>query len=463
MLAVLLLALFLRLLLLFPITSSAAAESSVLDSLAYRGGDSRQYALLAENLAEHGVFSLSTSAPFVPDIIRTPGYPLFLVPFYVLSGGHNPLPIILAQAFISNACVALVMDISHHLFPGRSWVISGILAALAPASVILTGTVMTETLFALCLLVSMSLVVRCRLDQPRRALLLAAAASLAFAVGALTRPIGLYAFPFLLIPLGLRLGRTRTMMAAVSVALAVYVLALAPWYARNYSHFRALIFSSLGNQNLLIYNVASIEAQRQGISWREAKDQLWAEFEAERAARDIELANEAQMSSIMGEIAVRHIAADPASAAIYQALDSLNTLRPGYSFMSIFLRPSGSDLGQQVQAGELDAVLSAPPGERAVYVSMTAFYGLMYLMASWGALRLLWARRWFELTLLVVLPFSLLIQAGIAGNARFRAPVEGALAMLAAWGWWALADTVRKSRGVMPQLAGPRRGREKTG
>ena len=70
--AVLLLALALRLLVLIPVAQSASAQADVLDSVAYRGGDSLHYARLAENMVEHGIFSLSAEPPFVPDILRTP-------------------------------------------------------------------------------------------------------------------------------------------------------------------------------------------------------------------------------------------------------------------------------------------------------------------------------------------------------------------------------------------------------
>ena len=44
----------------------------------YYSPDTGLYVELADNLLKNQVFSLSPSAPFVPEIFRTPGYPAFL-------------------------------------------------------------------------------------------------------------------------------------------------------------------------------------------------------------------------------------------------------------------------------------------------------------------------------------------------------------------------------------------------
>src|SRR3989344_9578370 len=72
----------------------------------YQGGDSPGYMLLAKNLVEHGVFSLSDAPPYIPSNIRTPGYPLFLALIYFIF--HSFVPAIFLGAAAAAFAAPLV-------------------------------------------------------------------------------------------------------------------------------------------------------------------------------------------------------------------------------------------------------------------------------------------------------------------------------------------------------------------
>ncbi|MDQ3817533.1 MAG: glycosyltransferase family 39 protein [Acidobacteriota bacterium] len=113
--------------------------------------DGRAYALLANNLLEHHVFSLDDKEPYEPTLIRMPGYPLFLAAIYSVFGHGNNTAVRVVQAFVDTAtCVLIALT-------AWNWVVDEsrrrkalcaafALAALCPFVVIYAATIMTETL-----------------------------------------------------------------------------------------------------------------------------------------------------------------------------------------------------------------------------------------------------------------------------------------------------------------------------
>jgi hypothetical protein len=70
--------------------------------------DGRLYARLANNVLDHGSFSIATEAPFEPTYIRLPGYPLFLAAVYKLFGRDNNTAVRVIQAVVDTLTCWLV-------------------------------------------------------------------------------------------------------------------------------------------------------------------------------------------------------------------------------------------------------------------------------------------------------------------------------------------------------------------
>src|SRR6185369_4437526 len=69
--------------------------------------DGRVYAQIARNVLEHHVYSHEEQAPFVPSLIRLPGYPLFLSAIYSIAGHTNNTAVRIVQAIIDTATCIL--------------------------------------------------------------------------------------------------------------------------------------------------------------------------------------------------------------------------------------------------------------------------------------------------------------------------------------------------------------------
>src|SRR5262249_26234714 len=120
-----------------------------------QAGDSKVYMQIAVNLVEHGVFSREVNEPYLPTLIRTPGYPLFLAGIFGIAGVGNEAAVRIVQSLLFwLTCIMAGMIAAEWVDPGRklkAFFISFILAAFCPFIVIYTATILSEvpTMFLL--------------------------------------------------------------------------------------------------------------------------------------------------------------------------------------------------------------------------------------------------------------------------------------------------------------------------
>jgi hypothetical protein len=264
-----------------------------------------------------------------------------------------------------------------------------------------------------------------------------------FGLAALTRPIGLLLLPLLaLIPLA-RPPLRMTWRHALAVSLG-FALVVGVWMGRNAILFGRFALTTIGDLNLYYYNAANLEAHRLGVSLGEARAMLDGEIQR-RGGGDPRWPSD-PYGALAREIIWEH----PLLFAWVNGVDALNGFRPGFSFM-LSLFGEGSGARAPIPAfmhGDLRAVLAAMQGQAGLILAlegyMLLFIGALILCGLVGAVALLARRAWSETVLLVLIPALLLYLPGIASNARFRAPVEPLLALLAATGFYAALTVLRR-------------------
>src|SRR6201988_447842 len=84
-------------------------------------GDGVVYAQIARNVLEQHVYSHESEAPFVPSLIRLPGYPLFLAGIYSISGHTNNPAVRVAQAVIDTATCVLIALVAFLCVDDKAW------------------------------------------------------------------------------------------------------------------------------------------------------------------------------------------------------------------------------------------------------------------------------------------------------------------------------------------------------
>jgi 4-amino-4-deoxy-L-arabinose transferase-like glycosyltransferase len=387
-------------------------------------GDSPGYYRLAVNLSETGVYSQGTVEPYLPDADRTPGYPLFLAAVFLLSG-PSVVAVSVVQSLFHGLSGLLVARLGERLFGSiRIGVAAALLWAAAPIPAIFCGILLTETLFTPVFLLTLLL-----LTEP--SLRRAALAGAALGAGILIRPIALLLWPALM-PVfffGTPWRRALAHSAVFSVVLAAVV---SPWPIRNAAVFGKPALSAVQGVNILYNTASGYIARRDGLTLQEARaatEQLYAEYLQETGLQPNTPIEESDAESAL---AMRILRADPIRGAWFNALDSLNGFRPGASYMFIFLSPDTLE-ADDLMEGELSPAVSHMdrPEILLTILLLTAFYGLLFLLAAAGIALLFRKRNGKALALLLLPSLILIYLPGISSNARFRIPIEPLMCLLA--------------------------------
>ncbi len=222
--------------------------------------DGRVYAQIARNVLEQHVYSHEIKPPYVPSLIRLPGYPLFLAGIYSVFGHGDNTAVRIVQALIDTASCALISLVAYFWEPDekrkrRTSIAALALAAVCPFTTIYVATILTETLtiffaVAMCLTATLAL----GAIRQRNALWLWLATGLISGVAVLFRPdSGLFALAIGITLIVSLLGRPGDVelntkreellyrSARASYFGAVFSLAfclvLVPWTVRNYRVF----------------------------------------------------------------------------------------------------------------------------------------------------------------------------------------------------------------------------------
>jgi 4-amino-4-deoxy-L-arabinose transferase-like glycosyltransferase len=125
-------------------------------------GDAAGYWELGQKLAAGEDYSLYTPPR---QAMRMPGYPVFLAASVQL-GGKRLLPVRLLQACVGTAACWFVHLLGTMLVDERSGLVAAFLAAVSPTFVGFTPLVLSETLFAATLLVSLILMAKLAVEWP---------------------------------------------------------------------------------------------------------------------------------------------------------------------------------------------------------------------------------------------------------------------------------------------------------
>ena len=123
--------------------------------------DAGEYRAYADNLRLNGVFSKSSQMPPPPDSFRSPGYPLFLLGVHAAVGEDDFYDIVLrVQAVLGALAAALSFFLARRFLPDYLALVAAGITATSPHLVVMTGYILTETLFTFLLLASLLVFLR---------------------------------------------------------------------------------------------------------------------------------------------------------------------------------------------------------------------------------------------------------------------------------------------------------------
>ena len=224
--------------------------------------DTPTYLLPAQALLHTGQYAVNGQ----PELLRPPGYPLFLIPG-LLANALIFITITL-QIVLSVITVALVYAIAHALTTNRRTAqYAGFLAAIEPLSLIYTSHLLTETLFTALLTAGLYALLRAHQKSTLHPLITAA---ILLAAATYVRPIGLLLPCILAIPLALSRWPRQRLVLFFLITLGLPGI----WIFRNMAVANYSGFSAISAVNLYFYQSAAVKAQQKQISFVEYQNHL---------------------------------------------------------------------------------------------------------------------------------------------------------------------------------------------
>jgi 4-amino-4-deoxy-L-arabinose transferase-like glycosyltransferase len=209
--------------------------------------DQDGYRRLGEVLADTGKFTRFPDAtPFVPEVIRTPAYPMFVAIIYKLFG-VGQVPVALAQTALFVGICLLMFATARRLTSERTAWLAALFTALFPAIPYFVPLVMTEVWTTLWFTVTMWLAIRTLDDRRARTF---AMLGIAAGITALSRP-AFVLFPFALAAVGIvvlpftRRAR-RPSLINWTTMLAAFAVTMLPWFTYNYVTLGSFTLSPAG-------------------------------------------------------------------------------------------------------------------------------------------------------------------------------------------------------------------------
>ncbi|MEO8494373.1 MAG: glycosyltransferase family 39 protein [Planctomycetota bacterium] len=218
-------------------------ESRLTRGQEFAFGDSDSYWVLAGQIARGEPYQFGHGQA---KIFRTPGYPILLAGLFRIAGGEPPVMWARALgAVLGTLAVGGVVWLTRELFSTRVAIVAGIMATLYPGAIGMSVFVLSEAPFCplmLAQLIAWIAAIRCMC--PQRAAGFAFVAGTVAGIATLVRPSWLLFTPFALgISFVLFGERKRQLLIGVAMTIGL-VLAMSPWWVRNYGVTGKLILTT---------------------------------------------------------------------------------------------------------------------------------------------------------------------------------------------------------------------------
>jgi 4-amino-4-deoxy-L-arabinose transferase-like glycosyltransferase len=207
--------------------------------------DQGGYQQLGAAMARSGEFTRFPDSPtFIPEVIRTPGYPALVAVIYRLFG-VSTLPVAIAQAFVFVLICLLVYAVAARIAGQRAATVAAIMTALFPPLPYYGALVLTEVWTTFVLMAAMLVCLRAIQGGRTRDFVIA---GVLFSATTLVRPA------FILLPFGLAAGmpilvsseRNRRRIGQWAALAVVAAITMVPWFTYNYVYLGRFTLSPAG-------------------------------------------------------------------------------------------------------------------------------------------------------------------------------------------------------------------------
>lgn len=255
----------------------------------FTDNDVSKFLTAGVNLFRHGVFSMSSSAPFAPTMFIPPVYSLFLAAnFFIFSKFWVLATYILQGLLMSWAAVYLYRNLEGNI-SGKSAFWCAILFAAEPFSNFITNVITPDSIFAVFLLVGVISFWNFLKGQSLAQLIVS---SIFIALATLVKPISQFLPIVFLVVLILFLWKkkvaAKTRLKHALFYILIFLAILSPWLIRNKLSFNSFSITSLPAYNIYFYNAAAVIAKENKINIGEAQELLFKKAQNDTGAKKYE-------------------------------------------------------------------------------------------------------------------------------------------------------------------------------
>lgn len=253
--------------LLLPIIAYNTATG---DITIFHPADTDRYIKTAEELITTGKFTYYG----IPELPRTPGYPILLMPGILLNSLE--MVTILIQVFLSCLTIYIVFRISLLLFENtRIATLCASLYAIEPLSIVFSGLLLTETLFTFLNTLFLYYMVKyLKRGQIRNIILSAVTLSASVYVRPINYFLPVFVASILFIWTLTEVQKRKVLLVHIFSFFLISMVLIALWQIRNKSETGYSGFSAIVDHNLYFYDGASVLSAKQGIPFSVAQENM---------------------------------------------------------------------------------------------------------------------------------------------------------------------------------------------
>jgi 4-amino-4-deoxy-L-arabinose transferase-like glycosyltransferase len=390
-------------------------------SQAFHSPDTASYVVLAKELVS-GSFATHGS----PEIFRTPGYPIFLIPSVAL--GHFYLLALTENLALFGLAAFGIYKVTASIFNSEAGLYAMALYSVDPISLLYSEKILSETTFtAICVIFLWGLAGYMK-NAGRGYLVLS---SVALVCATYVRALTIY-FPLFLIPVLLLFPRTirlRQRLTHCLIFVLIFGLAIGGWVGRNSRVAGYHGFSSVSDFNLYFYSAGAVMARLDGTPFSAEQVHLGMGDQEQylRMHPEQRAWTTGEMYAYQGRQGIETILRHPLMYTFIHLRGCLIVLAdPG---ATVFLRtihkyPETGGLLSRVQdQGMIQGILWLAKNYTLVAVVMFIFGLQLFVYYGLFVAGLFRIEAWAAVVLTVFCVYVVLVSGGPAAVGRFRVPV----------------------------------------
>lgn len=406
----------------------------------FNRGDTLSFIIPAKKLIELGQF---LNIDNQPELFRTPGYPLLLIPGLLV--GNVESVTIFIQIILDCFTVYLIYKIALLLFKrDKIAIICALLYAIEPVPILRATLLMSETLYTTLLTLFLKLLLEYFENKSLKHLVFAA---ITLVASIYVRPVGYY-LPFLITAILLiwnltKMQERKFLIIYTCIFFVVAMGSIGIWQIRNYVQAGYSGFAAVSDYNLYCYNGASLIAYQKRIEFEDSHEQLGCTQHEKYFMLHPEQRqwSQAQIYRYMGKEGKKMIVSQPLTYSMIHLKGMLATLIQTPANRYILLLMGLLDRNFIPVQKNLDQYSSIVFWTN---LNLSLLLGVYLLGAATALLSKRFLNNMPMITLVSVAVYFLTVSGGIVGSHRFRLPITPIICLLAGYGLWLIVDKIKQ-------------------